>query len=218
MSSCLEILGMCLNAGGALMVMVACGLPTWKVTAYLDGNIVVAQTFWDGLWMSCVVQSTGQMQCKLHDSMLSLSADLQTARALTVLAALIGVAGAAFTVAGARCTNCVNTPATKAQAVMCGGALCVVAGLFVLVPVCWMANNIISDFYNPQVPHANKREIGSALYIGWAAAALLLLAGAALCCSGLQDGKTAAAEQNMIKYPISKSPMLNGDYDKRNYV
>ncbi|XP_036451322.1 claudin-5b [Colossoma macropomum] len=214
MSGCLEILGMGLNIGGTLLVMVACGLPTWKVSAHIEGNIVVAQTFWDGLWMSCVVQSTGQMQCKLHDSVLALSRDLQTARALTVISAVLGALGAALTVSGARCTNCVRTPSTKARAVMSGGALCVAAGLFVLVPVCWMANNIISDFYNPQVPHANKREIGSALYIGWAAAALMLLAGAALCCSGLQDGKAAYT----VKYPISKSPVHNGDYDKRNYV
>lgn len=214
MSGCLEILGMCLTVGGSLLVMVACGLPTWKVSAHIDGNIVVAQSFWDGLWMSCVVQSTGQIQCKLHDSVLALSADLQTARALTVIAAVLGVLGAAVTVSGARCTNCVRTPSTKARAVMSGGALCVASGLFVLVPVCWMANNIITDFYNPHVPLSSKREIGSALYIGWAAAALLLLAGAGLCCSGLQDDRKAHA----VKYPIGKSPVHSGEYDKRNYV
>ncbi|KAI4890405.1 hypothetical protein NFI96_000131 [Prochilodus magdalenae] len=194
MSGCLEILGMALNVGGTLLVMVACGLPTWKVSAHIDGNIVVAQSFWDGLWMSCVVQSTGQMQCKLHDSMLALSNDLQMARALTVISAVLGALGAALTVSGARCTNCVSMPSTKARAVMSGGALCVASGLFVLVPICWMANNIISDFYNPQVPPASKREIGSALYIGWAAAALLVLAGAALGCSGLQDSKATHTE------------------------
>lgn len=209
---------MTLNVGGTLLVMVACGLPTWKVSAYLEGNIVVAQTFWDGLWMSCAVQSTGQMQCKLHDSVLALSTDQQTARALTVLAAVLGALGGAFTVSGARCTNCVRALDTKARAVMTGGALSVAAGLFVLVPVCWMANNIISDFYNPNVSTSSKRDIGSALYIGWAAAALLLFAGAVLCCTGLRDGKTMHPVKQPVKYPVSTGHVHNGDYDKRNYV
>uniref|UniRef100_A0A665W1V4 Claudin n=1 Tax=Echeneis naucrates TaxID=173247 RepID=A0A665W1V4_ECHNA len=83
LAACLEFLGMSLCVTGSLLVMVACGLPTWKVTAFIDSNIVVAQTIWDGLWMSCVVQSTGQMQCKVHDSVLALPQDLQTARIWT---------------------------------------------------------------------------------------------------------------------------------------
>uniref|UniRef100_A0A4W5K1L0 Claudin 5a n=1 Tax=Hucho hucho TaxID=62062 RepID=A0A4W5K1L0_9TELE len=55
LSACLEFLGMGLCLLGSLLVMVACGLPMWKVTAFIDMNIVVAQTTWDGLWMSCVV-------------------------------------------------------------------------------------------------------------------------------------------------------------------
>ncbi|XP_026875238.1 claudin-5b [Electrophorus electricus] len=213
-SICLEFLGMGLSIIGTLLVMVACGIPTWKVSAFIEGNIVVAQTIWDGLWMSCVVQSTGQMQCKLHDSVLALSQDLQTARALTVISAVTGVLGLMLTIAGAQCTNCIKTESTKAKVVNAGGVIYVISGLFVLVPVCWMANNIISDFYNPQVPSSNKKEIGSALYIGWAASALLFIGGAILCCSCLNDGKASYP----VKYAPTKSLTQNGDYDKRNYV
>ncbi|XP_076842697.1 claudin-5b [Brachyhypopomus gauderio] len=213
-SICLEFLGMGLSITGTLLVMVACGIPTWKVSAFIEGNIVVAQTIWDGLWMSCVFQSTGQMQCKVHDSMLALSKDLQTARALTVISAVMGVLGLMVTIAGAQCTNCIKTESTKARVVNAGGVIYIIAGLFVLVPVCWMANNIISDFYNPQIPSSNKKEIGSALYVGWAAAALLFLGGSILCCSCLNDGNTTYP----VKYAPTKSVMQNGDYDKRNYV
>uniref|UniRef100_A0A3Q3GJZ9 Claudin 5a n=1 Tax=Labrus bergylta TaxID=56723 RepID=A0A3Q3GJZ9_9LABR len=58
-SAGLEILGLALCVIGSLLVMVSCGLPMWKVTAFIEANIVVAQYIWDGLWMSCVVQSTG---------------------------------------------------------------------------------------------------------------------------------------------------------------
>ncbi|XP_061886820.1 claudin-5b [Entelurus aequoreus] len=183
LAAILEPLGLGLCTWGSVLVMVACVLPTWRVTAFLDSNIVVAQTMWDGLWMSCVVQSTGQMQCKVHDSMLSLPRDLQTARALTVVSVVLGVLALAATLAGAQCTNCIRQEVLKARAVYAGGLVYVISGVLVLVPLCWMASNIITDFHDPQVPPSKKREIGAAIYIGWAAAALLLLGGGLLCCS-----------------------------------
>ncbi|XP_068430421.1 claudin-5b [Clinocottus analis] len=214
LAACLEALGLALSLAGSLLVMVACGLPMWKVTAFIDSNIVVAQTIWDGLWMSCVVQSTGQMQCKVHDSVLALARDLQTARALTVVAAVLCVAALAVTLAGAQCTNCVREEALKARAVAAGGALYLGSALCVLVPLCWMANNIIVDFHDPLVPPSKKREIGAALYIGWAACALLLLGGALLCCSLPRSVRGALP----IKYAPTKSITTSGDFDKKHYV
>ncbi|XP_028827259.1 claudin-5b [Denticeps clupeoides] len=214
-SACLEFLGMGLSVAGTLMVMVACGLPMWKVSAFIDSNIVVAQTTWEGLWMSCVVQSTGQMQCKVHDSVLALATDLQTARALTVISSLVGVVGLAVTVAGAQCTNCIRADAVKAKVVNAGGVMSILSGLFVLVPLCWMANNIISDFYSQHVPAPQKREIGAALYVGWAAAALLLVGGSVLCCS---SPHLISRTPYPLKYGASKCPSQSGGYDKQNYV
>ncbi|KAM6902420.1 claudin-5b [Xenentodon cancila] len=214
LSACLESLGLALSVAGSLLVMVACGLPMWKVTAFIDSNIVVAQTMWDGLWMSCVVQSTGQMQCKVHDSMLALSKDQQIARALTVVSAVLGIVAMAVTVAGAQCTNCIKDEMVKARVVRAGGVLYLLSAFFVLVPLCWMANNIIVDFYDPQVPAAKKREIGAAIYVGWTAAVLLLFGGALLCCSFtqlLRGGYT-------IKYAHTKTIATPVDFDKKLYV
>lgn len=214
LAACLEFLGLALCLAGSLLVMVACGLPMWKVTAFIDSNIVVAQTMWDGLWMSCVVQSTGQMQCKVHDSVLSLSQDLQTARALTVVSAVLAVVALAVTVAGAQCTNCIRDEAVKARVVNAGGVMYIASALFMLVPLCWMANSIIVDFYDPHVPAAKKREIGAAIYIGWAATALLLIGGTLLCCS-LARGVRGAYP---IMYAPTKTITSNGDFDKKLYV
>ncbi|KAM9801219.1 claudin-5b [Neosynchiropus ocellatus] len=192
LTACVEGAGLALSAAGALLVMLACGLPMWRVSAFISSNIVVAQTLWDGLWMSCVVQSTGQMQCKLHDSVLALTRDLQAARALTVGSAVLGVAALAVTAAGAQCTTCVGDQEVKARTVSAGGALSIASGLFVLVPLCWMANNIIVDFHDPAVPPSQKRELGAAIYVGWAATGLLLLGGALLCGS-LWPGVRAGA-------------------------
>ncbi|KAL0965279.1 hypothetical protein UPYG_G00279200 [Umbra pygmaea] len=214
LSACLEYIGMGLCLLGSFLVMVACGLPMWKVTAFIESNIVVAQTIWDGLWMSCVVQSTGQMQCKMHDSVLALTRDLQTARALTVIAAVLGVAGLVVTIAGSQCTNCIKTESVKSKVVSAGGVIYIISGLFVLIPLCWMANNIIVDFYNSEIPSSKKREIGAAIYIGWAATALLLLGGTLLCFSCPQGAKSAYP----IKYVPTKIISANGDFDKKHYV
>ncbi|KAI3372010.1 hypothetical protein L3Q82_006886 [Scortum barcoo] len=195
-SAGLEILGLSLCVVGSLLVMVSCGLPMWKVTAFIEANIVVAQTIWDGLWMTCVVQSTGQMQCKVHDSVLALTHDLQAARALTIISSVLGVLGLMVVIAGAQCTNCIRVEYVKARVVNAGGVIYIISGVLVLVPLCWMANNIISDFYNPQVPSSKKREIGAALYIGWAASALLLIGGALLCCSCPSGGNSGYSMQS----------------------
>ncbi|KAM9734430.1 claudin-5b [Menidia menidia] len=188
LGACLEALGLALGVAGWLLVMVACGLPQWRVTAFIDSNIVVAQTLWDGLWMSCVVQSTGHMQCKLHDSVLALARHLQAARALTVASAVLGAAGLAAAACGARCTTCVRRPEAKARAVRAGGALLALGGLMALVPLCWMASDIIREFHDPRVPPSKKREMGAAIYTGWAAAALLLAGGGLLGGGGAAGG------------------------------
>ncbi|KAJ8286189.1 hypothetical protein GJAV_G00035540 [Gymnothorax javanicus] len=213
-SAGLEIMGLAMCVIGSLLVMVACGLPMWKVSAFIESNIVTAQSSWEGLWMSCVVQSTGQMQCKVYDSVLALTTDLQTARALTIISSVLGVVGLMVTIAGAQCTNCIKAEAVKARVVNAGGVIYIISGVFALVPLCWMANSIISDFYNPHVPTAKKREIGAALYIGWAATGLLLLGGAMLCCSCPSSENSSYS----VKYAPTKRATTNGDYDKRNYV
>lgn len=214
LTACLEFLGLALCVAGSLLVMIACGLPMWKVTAFIDSNIVVAQTIWDGLWMSCVVQSTGQMQCKVHDSVLALSQDLQTARALTVISAILGVVGLTVTIIGAQYTNCLKDETLKARVVYAGGIIYILSGLFVLVPLSWMANRIIVEFHDPQVHPSKKREMGASIYIGWAAAALLLVGGTFLCCSFAKSVRGTYP----IKYTHSKPISVNGDANKKYYV
>uniref|UniRef100_A0A8D0LA57 Claudin n=1 Tax=Sphenodon punctatus TaxID=8508 RepID=A0A8D0LA57_SPHPU len=216
-SAALEILGLGLCILGWVGVILACGLPMWQVSAFIEGNIVVAQTIWEGLWMNCAVQSTGQMQCKVYDSILALRQEMQAGRALTVVATLLGLVALIVTVVGAQCTNCVRGGRVKRLIVTTGGALYIDCGLLAMIPFCWFANIIISDFYDPTVPNSKKREMGAALYIGWAATALLLLGGSLICCcSCAQKDETSFP----VKYSAPKRPTSNGaaEYDKKNYV
>ncbi|XP_067306822.1 uncharacterized protein [Pseudorasbora parva] len=182
-SMCRQILGMSLGIIGFIGAIVICALPMWKVTAFIGANIVTAQTIWEGLWMNCVVQSTGQMQCKIYDSLLALPQDLQAARALVVIAIIVCVFGIILGIAGGKCTSFVEREDTKVKVAIASGVIFIVAGVLILVPVCWSANTIIRDFYNPILTDPQRREIGGSLYIGWGAAALLILGGGILCSS-----------------------------------
>ncbi|EDM13404.1 rCG21354 [Rattus norvegicus] len=179
----LQVLGISLAVLGWLGVILSCSLPMWRVTAFIGSNIVTAQTSWEGLWMNCVVQSTGQMQCKMYDSMLALPQDLQAARALMVISIIVGALGMLLSVVGGKCTNCMEDETVKAKVMITAGAVFIVASMLIMVPVSWTAHNVIRDFYNPLVASGQKREMGASLYIGWAASGLLLLGGGLLCCN-----------------------------------
>ncbi|KAG8008024.1 Claudin-4 [Nibea albiflora] len=178
-----QILGLALSIIGFLGSIIICALPTWKVTAFIGANIVTSQVIWEGLWMNCVTQSTGQMQCKVYDSLLALPQDLQAARALVILAIIVGVFGILLGVVGGKCTNFVEDEIQKSKVAIASGVIFIIAGFLVLIPVCWTANTIIRDFYNPVMTNAQRRELGASLYIGWGSAGLLLLGGALLCSS-----------------------------------
>ncbi|CAK6957872.1 claudin-3-like isoform X1 [Scomber scombrus] len=172
-----EVAGQVISFIGLVGVSVTCGIPMWRVTNYIGANIVTGQIVWDGLWMNCVTQSTGQMQCKLNDSVMRLSTDLQAARALVIISILFGFIGFIITFIGAQCTGCLDKDSSKAKVVIVGGCLIIVAAILVLIPVCWSAATTISDFMNPLTIETQRRELGASIYIGWASAAILLIGG-----------------------------------------
>ncbi|XP_076138859.1 claudin-3-like [Alosa pseudoharengus] len=179
----LQILGIALALLGWVGVILVCALPMWRVTAFIGNNIITSQTIWEGIWMNCVHQSTGQMQCKVYDSLLALTSDLQAARALVVVSIVVGIVGLLMSFAGGKCTNFIADEAGKARAGIAAGVVLMVSGILCLVPVSWTASTIIRDFYNPLLNDAQRRELGSALYVGWGAGLLLVLGGALLCTS-----------------------------------
>lgn len=180
---CRQMLGFGLGIIGLLGDIIVCALPMWKVSAFIGANIVTAQIIWEGLWMNCVMQSTGQMQCKIYDSLLALPQDLQAARALTVVSIIVCLFALILGIAGGKCSNFVEKDTTKVKVAIASGITFIIAGVLCLIPVCWSTNAIVQGFYNPTLISAQKRELGAALYIGFGTAALLIIAGGLLCSS-----------------------------------
>lgn len=204
----LQIFGIFLACIGFLGDILVCVLPMWKVSAFIGNNIVTAQIFWEGLWMNCVKQSTGQMQCKVYDSMLALPQDLQAARALVVISILIACMGILLAIAGGKCTNCIEDEAAKSKVAVAAGVIFIVAGILCIIPVSWSANEVIRNFYNPMMNNAQRRELGAALFVGWGAAALLIIGGALLCC---QCSKHKDSRYS-VKYSAPRSTASAGAY------
>jgi len=189
-----EVAGQVMSFIGLIGVSVACGIPMWRVTSFVGANIVTGQNIWDGLWMNCVMQSTGQMQCKLNESVMSLTRDLQAGRALVIISLIFGFIGIMITFIGAKCMGCLDKDSSKAKVVIIGGCFIIVSAVLILIPVCWSAAITIADFQNPLTISSQKRELGASIYIGWASAAVLLIGGITLTTS-------CPPQKNMYGYP-----------------
>ena len=108
---------------------------------------------------------------------------MQAARGLMCVACAMGLIAFIITVIGMQCTHCVQNARIKAYIAISGGVLFLFTALLLLIPVCWTANAIVRDFYNPTLSQERKRELGPALYIGWASAFFLVAGGVLLTCS-----------------------------------
>ncbi|KAG9339744.1 hypothetical protein JZ751_023412 [Albula glossodonta] len=172
-----QLLGYFLALGGWIAIISTTALPQWKQSSYAGDAIITAVGLYEGLWMSCASQSTGQVQCK-------------TCRALMVMSVLLGFFAIIISVVGMKCTKVGdNNPLIKSRIAVSGGVLFLLAGLCTLVSVSWYATQVSYQFFNPNTPVNARFEFGSALFVGWAAASLTMLGGSFLCCSCSPDDR-----------------------------
>ncbi|XP_037543408.1 claudin-7-A [Nematolebias whitei] len=199
-NSGLQILGFALALLGVIGLIVGTMLPQWKMSAFVGSNIITAVSMYEGLWMSCAFQSTGQMQCKVYDSILQLNSALQATRALMIVSIIASVAGMGVATMGMKCTNCGgDDKARKARIALTGGIIILIGALCAIIACSWYAHDIITAFYDPFTPVNTRYEFGAAMFIAWAGAFLTLVGGAMLSAS-CPKSKPAP------KYPISNRP------------
>ncbi|XP_043955995.1 claudin-4-like isoform X1 [Gambusia affinis] len=174
----------CLTLGviGLIGVITCCSLPRWRRTTFKGANAVTAQVIYEGLWMNCVSQSTGQMQCRAYDSLLALPFQFQAVRAMTVISCILCGLSLLILLFGSDLTRCFKNQGTKAEIILVAAVGLLLAGLLVIIPVSWSAHTTIRDFYSPVFLKFHRREMGVCIYIGWAAGVLLILTGVLLCC------------------------------------
>ncbi|KAJ0004330.1 hypothetical protein NQD34_010544 [Periophthalmus magnuspinnatus] len=205
-NSGLQILGFALALLGLIGLIIGTILPQWKMSAYVGDNIITAVAMYEGLWMSCAFQSTGQIQCKVYDSILQLNSALQATRALMIVSIIVTAAGLGVACMGMKCTTCGgDDKAKKSKIAMAGGIILVVGSLCSIVACSWYAHDIIQAFYNPFTPVNTKYEFGSAIFIAWAGAFLVIIGGGMLAAS-CPRGKSVSAP----RYP--RAPSSSKEY------
>lgn len=203
-NSALEIVGLLLTLIGLIGAAASTGMPMWRVTAFIGENIIVFETRYEGLWMNCFRQADIRMQCKVYDSLLALSPDLQAARGLMCCSLALGGLGLLISLIGLQCTSCIrNNDRAKRLVLIIAGSMIIMACICVLIPVSWTGHVIIRDFYNPLLIDAQRRELGEALYIGWVSAAFLFAGGCMFTCCNIQS-----EDDRSERYIYSK----NSDY------
>lgn len=172
------MLALVLGFVGLFGTVAATAMPMWKVSAFIGANLIVMEELWQGLWMNCFTQADVRMQCKVYDSLLILPAELQAARGFMCVSIVL-VAAALFAAGcGTQKSSCCHDNVKgKNITLALAASLFLLSSLTTLVPVSWVGHTIIRNFYNPVVVDSEKRELGSALFVGWATCCVLLITG-----------------------------------------
>ncbi|KAM6919429.1 claudin-1 [Lycodopsis pacificus] len=197
----IQLLGFTLAFLGFIGSIASTIMVEWKASSYAGDNIITAQAMYEGLWKSCASQSTGQVQCKVYDSLLQLPGIVQGTRGLMLSSILLCFISILVDMVGMRCTTCMaDQPEQKDKVALAGGVIFIIAGVLALAGTSWYGHRIAADFYNPFTPTNSRYEFGSALFVGWGAASLIIIGGSFLCCncSGKDSGKSP-------RYPASRS-------------
>uniref|UniRef100_A0AAY5ERG7 Claudin n=1 Tax=Electrophorus electricus TaxID=8005 RepID=A0AAY5ERG7_ELEEL len=180
MSMGTELLGFLLCVGGWLLTAVSLANNYWRVTSFA-GSVITSTRQYQNLWQACAEASTGIRNCRRFESLLALEGYVQTSRALMIIALLLGLASILLSVLGLKCTKMGSmTEQAKGKLTFTAGLLFILSGVCVLTAVTWYAARIVQEFNDPFYI-GTKFELGAGLYLGWAAAALVILGGGMLC-------------------------------------
>ncbi|KAM9828722.1 putative claudin-24 [Syngnathus typhle] len=178
----LELLGVALSACAWIFTLAATFRSAWLT---LSTELLPMESYELGLWETCVVQDVqGALLCQRYDSPLALPRDIKLARVLVCAALCAGLLVLALAIPGLHAVNvCVDGQSKKVMK-MCSGALSVGCAALMLVPVSYVAHAAALRYFDESVPDVAPRwEFGDALFCGWTAGVLHLLAGTALLAS-----------------------------------
>ncbi|XP_072516860.1 putative claudin-24 [Salminus brasiliensis] len=177
----LELLGVFLSLTAWLGSLTTTLMSCWLT---LSTELLPAESYELGLWETCVVQELGVLECRPYDSLLGLPPDIRLARILMLATLVTGLIGLMLAIPGIYVVNsckATETLVAKRTLKMLGGTMCLAAGILGLVPVSYVAHLTILKFFDETVPDVVPRwEFGDALFLGWAASFLHLVAGSLL--------------------------------------
>ncbi|XP_059415389.1 putative claudin-24 [Carassius carassius] len=188
----LELLGMLVGMGGWFCSLAATIMPQWLS---LSTELMGMESYEQGLWEACVIQEVAGTECRPYDTILGLEPKFMLARVLMCVSDATCLLGLLLAIPAMSQINCCKSEEgwrTKRGLKITAGVFLCIAGLFVLFPVSYIAHDIVIKFFDESIPHVMPRsEFGDALFIGWAAGLLDIVAAVLLftSCSDSRDSE-----------------------------
>ncbi|CAM4600196.1 claudin-18 [Lepidochelys kempii] len=195
-----QVMGFVVSSLGFAGCIAATGLDMWSTQDLYD-NPVTAVFQYQGLWRSCVRQSSGFTECRPYFTILGLPAMFQAVRALMIVGIVLGAIGLLVSIFALKCIRIGNMEdSAKANMTLTSGIMFIVAGLCAIAGVSVFANMLVTNFwmstanmYQGSMQTIQTRyTFGSALFVGWVAGGLSLVGGVMMCiaCRGLVPEET----------------------------
>uniref|UniRef100_A0A3Q3AHX7 Claudin n=1 Tax=Kryptolebias marmoratus TaxID=37003 RepID=A0A3Q3AHX7_KRYMA len=201
-NSGVQLLGFFLSLTGVVGLIVGTVLPQWKMSAYIGDNIITAVAMYQGLWMSCAFQSTGQLQCKIYDSILQLDSSLQATRALMIVGIVVSLSGLGVACVGMKCTTCGGgDKLRKSRVAVTGGVVLLVGGEDAARAEFNLCLHLIVLSF----------EFGAAVFVAWGGSLLDVLGGAMLAAS-------CPRKKQVSKYPPVSGSRSGPSSSTKEYV
>ncbi|XP_065531244.1 claudin-18 isoform X2 [Lathamus discolor] len=190
-----QSMGFVVSALGIGGVIASTCMDQWS-TQDLYNNPVTAVFNYQGLWRTCVRESSGFTECRGYFTILGLPAMFQAVRALMIVGIVLGILGLLVCIFALKCIRIGNMEdSAKANMTLTSGIMFIVAGLCAITGVSVFANMLVTNFwmstanmYQGMYQNVqNRYTFGSALFVGWVAGGLALVGGIMMClaCRGL---------------------------------
>uniref|UniRef100_A0A3P9P250 Claudin i n=1 Tax=Poecilia reticulata TaxID=8081 RepID=A0A3P9P250_POERE len=204
-SNTVQMVCVALGAIGLIGVITCCSLPEWLVLRSYSYP-VLEQHY--GLWMEC-----GPEECTQFGFVLAAKpSGLQAARAMTVSSCILCGLSLCFLIYGADFTTCVQNKNSKTKRIQVAGVDLLLAGLLVIIPVSLWAHNILRN------KQCHSRDIGTSIYIGWAAGVLMILTQGLLLSFGRPRSRGSAGGSSSSSAPVLEQFLLqNCWFWRRNH-
>ncbi|XP_040821013.1 claudin-18 isoform X1 [Ochotona curzoniae] len=198
-----QVVGFLLSMLGLAGCIAATAMDMWSTQDLYD-NPVTSVFQYEGLWRSCVRQSSGFTECRPYFTILGLPAMLQAVRALMVVGIVLGAFGILVSIFALKCIRIGSMEdSAKANMTLTSGIIFIISGLCAIIGVSVFANMLVTNFWmssanmytgmGGMVQTVQTRyTFGAALFVGWVAGGLTLIGGVMMCiaCRGLAPDNT----------------------------
>ncbi|XP_003476789.1 claudin-18 isoform X1 [Cavia porcellus] len=198
-----QVVGFLLSLLGLAGCIAATGMDMWSTQDLYD-NPVTSVFQYEGLWRSCVRQSSGFTECRPYFTILGLPGRLQAVRALMIVGIVLGAISILVSIFALKCIRIGGMDdSAKAKMTLTSGIMFIVSGVCAIIGVSVFANMLVTNFWmstanmygtmGGMVQTVQTRyTFGSALFVGWVAGGLTLVGGVLMCiaCRGLVPEQT----------------------------